>query len=57
MLDNEFLRKLGIKEELLPAPGPSGDAVNEKESTEDLPPAGEFMDLSEEEIKRLLLDW
>jgi hypothetical protein len=52
MLDNEFLRSLGIKETLLP----------ENNAIGDLPVAGEFMvppeiwELSEEKLKRFILD-
>jgi hypothetical protein len=62
MLDVDFLRILGIKDDLLPAPRPHDNARNEKESTAYLPPAGEFMippefwDLGEEELRRLIMN-
>jgi hypothetical protein len=62
MLDVDFLRSLRIKEDLHPAPRPHGTITNEKESSSDLPQAGEFMvppeiwDLGEEELKRLIMN-
>jgi hypothetical protein len=62
MLDVDFLRSLGIKEDLLPTPRPHGTATNEKESSSDLPQAGEFMvppeiwDLGEEELRRFIMN-
>jgi len=62
MLDNEFLRSLGIREELLPAP--PGPQAGEMEGS--LPPAlpsagpcglpAELLDLSEAELEELLTE-
>jgi hypothetical protein len=62
MLDNDFLRSLGIKDELLPANEPDGNTINQKESIFNLPLVGEFLappeiwDLGDEELKRFIMD-
>jgi hypothetical protein len=60
MLDNAFLRSLGVREEMLPGPpGPQGEEM-ESDLLQSLPTAGprgvpaELLDLSEAELEKLL---
>jgi hypothetical protein len=43
MLDNDFLRSLGIKDDLLPTPDTKGEASGEKDDISFLPVAGESL--------------